>query len=52
MPKLVANIYLAIMLAISSLLFLYPDAQEEVILTIAVMGLAYGAIDHALRESD
>lgn len=52
MPKLVANIYLAIMLAISSLLFLWPDVQEEVIITIAVMGLSYGAIDYAIRESD
>ena len=52
MPKIVATVYLALMIAISSFLFLDPDVQEEAILTIGIMGIAYGVVDHALRESD
>jgi hypothetical protein len=52
MHRFVAAAYLISMLGISSLLFCLPDAQGDVILTLAAMGIAYGAVDHALRESE
>jgi hypothetical protein len=50
MHKLVAGAYLILMIAVSSLLLLLPEAQEEVILTIAAMSMAHGAIGYALGE--
>lgn len=52
MHRLVATAYLVVMLGVSSLLFLLPEAEGDVIATIAAMSVVYSAVDRALRESD
>jgi len=52
MHRFVAVAYLIGMLGISSLLFFLPEAQSDILLTIAAMGIAYGTVDHALKESE
>ena len=52
MHRLVAPAYLIAMLVISSLLFFVPEAQSDILLTLAAMGITYGTVDYALRESE
>lgn len=52
MHRFVAVAYLVAMLGISSLLFFIPEAQSDILLTVASMGIAYGTVDYALKESE